>query len=75
MRGCGLRGRPMGSRIRRLFPLPVPWMPAWVPVWMSGVDGRGVLSSRGATNKGEKMSGRVCPGEGSVMSQEVSRGW
>jgi len=31
---------------------------------MTGVDGRGVVSSRGATNKGEKMAGRVCPGEG-----------
>jgi len=60
VRGCRLRGRPVGSRRRRLFPLPVPW----VSVWMPGVDERRVLSPRGATNKGEEMSGRVCPDGG-----------
>ena len=64
MRGCGLRGRPVGSRKRRLFPVAVPWKPAWVPVWMTGVDGRGVVSSSGGTNKGAEMSGRVCPDDG-----------
>jgi len=59
VRGCGLRGRPVGSQKRRLFVFPVPWAASWVPVWMTGVDGRGVLSSRGAANKGEEMSGRV----------------
>ena len=75
VRGCGLRGRPVGIRKRRLLPLPVPWMLAWVPVWMTGVHGRRVVSSRGATNKGEDMSVQVCPMKDPVKSQEVcSRG-
>jgi len=57
--GCGLRGRPVGSRKRRLFVFPVPWTAGWMPVWMTGVEERGVVSSRSAANKGEEMSGRV----------------
>ena len=36
--GCRLHGRPVGSWKRHLFLLLVPWIPAWVPVWMTGVD-------------------------------------
>ena len=59
MHRCGLRGRPVGSHKHRLFVFPVPWTVGWMPVWMTGVEERGVVSSRGTTNKGEEMSGRV----------------
>ncbi len=53
VRGCGLHGRPVGSRKRHLFVCPGPWMPVRVPAWMTGVDGRCVVSSHGATERDE----------------------
>ena len=59
MCGCRLRGRPVGSRKCHLFVFLVPWTAGWMPVWMTGVEERGVVSSRSAANKGEEMSGQV----------------
>jgi len=69
---------PVGSQKCRLFVFPVPWTASWVPVWMTGVDRQGVVSSHGATNKGEEMSGRVrldgglCEGPLSPLSGQVT---
>jgi len=65
VRACGLRGQPVGNQKRRIYPFPMPW----VPVWITGVGGRGVISSRRVTNEKYEMSGKYTSMKDSVESQ------
>ena len=65
VRECELRGQPAGCHKRRIFPFPMPW----VLVWITGIDGRGVVSSRGVTHEEYKIPGWYTPSKASVESQ------
>jgi len=69
VRACGRCGQPVGSQKRRIYSFPMPWAPAWVPVWITGVSGRGVISSRGVTNEKYETSGKYPSMKDSVESQ------
>ena len=67
VRECGLHGQPAGCQKRRIFTFPMPW----VPVWITGIDGQGVGSSRGVTHEEYETPGWYTPMKASVESQEV----
>ena len=48
----GLCRWPVHSWKCHIFPFLVPW----VPIWMTGVDGQGIVSSCGITNEEYKIS-------------------